>query len=61
MANLCADKGGVNKGIVLFALLIEVVIFVASILFLPVNKNLESVKELMNEYAEEIGIDLSSF
>lgn len=61
MANLCADKGGVNKGIVLFALLIEVVIFVASILFLPVNKNLESIKESMNEYAEEIGINLSSF
>lgn len=61
IANLCADKGGVNKGIVLLAILLEIGIFVVAILFLPVNKNLESIKESMNEYAEEIGIDLSSF
>lgn len=61
ITNLCSEKGGVNKGIVLLAFILEIGIILASILFLPVSKDFETVKESINEYAEEVGIDLSSF
>ena len=56
--NLCAEKGGVNKGIVILIFVLEIAIVILSIMFLPVNKFYDGVKEQINEYSNEIGIEL---
>ena len=56
--NVCAEKGGINKGIVILFFILECAIIVLSILFLPVNKYLSDFKATAIDYTDEMGIDL---